>query len=1849
MKHKLFLILFWACMSFSLQAQNYSGGSGTVADPYQIASAADLYYLRQNFSSQSNLHFIQTANIANPIIDASNYSSYLGDFSGTYNGDGHTITGLSPLFNNLSSNAVVTNLGLINDEFNIYASGGLANFNNGTISNCYIIITESIFYYDIVIGGLVGINHASGIIQNCYTNVLASGQNEELTAGFAVENYGFITNCYSTGTIGSIGAPNEIGNPLNSASGFVGYNWGIISNSYAACVVYARHQAAIFCLSNSGSITNCFYDNEVNGEFSYDYSSAIPKTTAEMQTQSTFTTAGWDFTTVWGAMACYPTLLWENKQTLVVSAVSQTNLVCNGGTTGSATVLASGGTGTYAYSWSPSGGSAATASGLSAGTYTCTVTDTNNCTASQSFTITQPDPITITGVTSIGCTTCSDGTIDITVTGGTPPYHYAWGNEMYTFYSDTEDVSGLIGGTYNVHVYDANSCVATQSFTIMQPATHLHNGSFGDFNFSNSSNLKPTSQITIEGMVKSDDPDAAMALLNSGRHFVITNKYDFAQYGESLKGYGIAVGHGIYNNGLRTRFSLDVGTTTNSSELVIYSGIPLDMQWHHVAMTYDGRYLKVYMDGALVETQDAGGDYPIVYDDNTFTRIVQDRGQFNQDELRIWNFAKTQSEILAQKDCELPSDQTGLLAYYNFNQGNNDDYVQQNQLLIDSSGNNNHGVASAYEIGIWEAGSVMQTIVAPTVTTPVAYHLGNTATALTATLDLGTTGLLWYTSATGGTGSTTAPTPTTTTLGTTSYWVTSTNSLGCESTRVQIDVYVTNVQPDNNNVLYVDKDATGTGLGNSWTNAVTELADALKYAKQHENGNNWATTPLQIWVAEGTYKPLYTPRDGALFIDENRNNSFLMVNNVQVYGGFVGTETTLSQRNFTTNITTLSGDIGIVDDTNDNIYNVVVSSGATGLATLDGFTITNGHANAYLDIVVNNNQIYKCSGAGIYNSDANPNYKNLILINNTCTESGGGMFNYMSSPELKQVKIKNNSAKDGGGIASMQNSMPVLINTAIENNMATEDGGGMYNVDSSTATLYNVTLAGNESLLYNSGIQSICTSFTTASNVLVNNSIIMDDVSGFFTAQYSLIKDHSNTTNGNVDATNFIATDVFADPVNGDFSLKTTSPAMNAGDNSLYEGADGNTSNNSLATDTDLLQNPRIFDGSPITDIIDLGAYEYKAIPATNLNFDGINDRIDCGNNTSLQITGQNITLEAWVKINTFANEAFKGNIINKEDNDSDSGYMLRVGGNGNVNFNLGNESWHELFSPDNSVQLNTWHHLAATYDGLTMKIYVDGIMVANSSDNLIINNAASNLFIGDWHSGGRNFNGSIDEVRVWNIARTDTQIIGSRSCELQGNETGLVAYYKFNQGFDSVDNTNITTLTDATANANNGTVTNFALNGITSNWLAGSPITTGNAIPATPTTLNDTQDFCASDNPTLSNIQINETNILWYDAASGGNLIAPTTALTNGNYYAAAQGTSCESAERLQVTVTIISNPATPTTTNASQIFCASDNPTVANIQVNETNILWYDAASDGNLIATTTSLVNGNYYAAAQGTSCESVERLQVTVTISNPATPTTTNASQIFCASDNPTVANIQVNETNVLWYDAASGGNLIAPTTALTNGSYYAAIQDALTGCEGQRSLIDVTVVATPIITLQPQNTTVSETESVVFTVAGTNAISYQWQYSYDNGANWHALNDSFTNPNVSGSTTNTLTISGTDLMNISGFLFNVIINGDTVCSTTSNSAMATITLGANSFDRSNLVSIYPNPSNGIYTIETNQDIKLEVYDMIGKFISKKDVLVGSSTLDLLNYADGVYLVKVTNTAGDTKTYKVVKRN
>ena len=163
-----------------------------------------------------------------------------------------------------------------------------------------------------------------------------------------------------------------------------------------------------------------------------------------------------------------------------ISTNSTSNVSCNGGSDGFIDITISGGTtnnsSSYTIQWTKEGDPNFSAntediSDLSSGTYTITITDSNDCSVSDTFIITEPDELTSSGsITNIDCNGNENGAIDLSVDGGTANYIYAWtktGDDSYS--ANTQDLTDLSGGTYNVTITDANDCTTTNSFSIIEP------------------------------------------------------------------------------------------------------------------------------------------------------------------------------------------------------------------------------------------------------------------------------------------------------------------------------------------------------------------------------------------------------------------------------------------------------------------------------------------------------------------------------------------------------------------------------------------------------------------------------------------------------------------------------------------------------------------------------------------------------------------------------------------------------------------------------------------------------------------------------------------------------------------------------------------------------------------------------------------------------------------------------------------------------------------------------------------------------------------------------------------------------------------------------------------------------------------------------------------------------------------------------------------------------------------------------------------------------------------------------------------------------------------------------------
>ena len=255
---------------------------------------------------------------------------------------------------------------------------------------------------------------------------------------------------------------------------------------------------------------------------------------------------------------------------------------------------------------------------------------------------------------------------------------------------------------------------------------------------------------------------------------------------------------------------------------------------------------------------------------------------------------------------------------------------------------------------------------------------------------------------------------------------------------------------------YVVPGGAGSKNGTSWANAFADVQTAIDSASSDGGG--------EVWIAKGTYK---------------HGSEMTMKNNVAIYGGFAGTETSKEER--------VEGNNTILDGEGKYrvFYNYYTSSNKlTNSAKLDNVTIQNGYTSG--------------SGAGMYNCYASPEITNCTFSGNSAKYSGGGMYNESSSsPVLTNCTFSGNSAYSGGG--GMYNNgyngtcSPELTNCTFSGNTA-NSGGGMYNNGyngTCSPVLTNCTFSGNSARgsshgygggMYNGSSSPVLTNCTFSNN-----------------------------------------------------------------------------------------------------------------------------------------------------------------------------------------------------------------------------------------------------------------------------------------------------------------------------------------------------------------------------------------------------------------------------------------------------------------------------------------------------------------------------------------------------------------------------------------------------------------------------------------------------------------------------------------------------------------------------------------------------------------------------------------------
>ncbi|BDS15269.1 T9SS type A sorting domain-containing protein [Aureispira anguillae] len=258
------------------------------------------------------------------------------------------------------------------------------------------------------------------------------------------------------------------------------------------------------------------------------------------------------------------------------------------------------------------------------------------------------------------------------------------------------------------------------------------------------------------------------------------------------------------------------------------------------------------------------------------------------------------------------------------------------------------------------------------------------------------------------------------------------------------------------NIYYVNSSATGANNGNSWMDAFYTLQDAI----------NTATNGDTIWVATGVYYPTQDTT-GNIFPIDNRNKTFFIAKNIKLFGGFIGTETQVSQRDVMMNPTTLSGDFGIPNTVIDNAYSVVRIHATTsnGIITndmeIDGFTIRDGYHVALSTAAIG-------AGINLVGTRCTPTIKNNYFINNQARRGGAIYGSCVSNGVntnliIDHNKFQQNKGSQGGGAIYLESrDMNLIIsNNYFENNEAFTGAGGAIYLETAGTPQAHLSLTNN--------------------------------------------------------------------------------------------------------------------------------------------------------------------------------------------------------------------------------------------------------------------------------------------------------------------------------------------------------------------------------------------------------------------------------------------------------------------------------------------------------------------------------------------------------------------------------------------------------------------------------------------------------------------------------------------------------------------------------------------------------------------------------------------------------------------
>ena len=891
---------------------------------------------------------------------------------------------------------------------------------------------------------------------------------------------------------------------------------------------------------------------------------------------------------------------------------------------------------------------------------------------------------------------------------GIPYSTYLWSPHG----QNTSQINATTTGTYTVTVSNSAGCTgSTSAYVTVNPSPApeiLANGptSFcqggsvqlstlsadlyfdgaNDYVEDNSLNIVPTGAFTIEGWMSLSD------IMNNPANGLASRALN-----------NIAAPFDCYSDGTRFKFFVGNGTTWNNIQTpvnTIFGG-----NYFHVACVYNpvaANNMSIYINGELK----ASGNSSVIPGNisgskfrigNRFDNGTATQGRI--DEVRIWNAARTQNEIIASMNTSVPNNSANLVGYYKLNEGSGT--TTKNSVTGASSGILTNGP-------IWWAASG-----SPLGFGTYAWSPGGATTSAFTVSNAGV------------------------------YTVTATNSYGCTGTSTKtITVF------DNSPEIVADGPTTFCD-GDSVT-----LSTSQTFATYNWTPGNVTTPTLKV-LAGGAYVVSCTDLNGC-----------------------GGTNLKDTQR-------------VIVSPRPMTTVAATPSQVCTGAST--NLSATLSYPSTYLSPVSDSIIIPQNANANPFPRTVdvtNLPTSNMVLknvyLNNVKHSISEDLDIWLQSPSGQNIILMS----DAGGGWGITNSSFIFTDSAGAPNLTTAQITG--------TTFKPTNLAGNVAP-EPTGTLTQLSAFTGDLNgtwkLFVRDDAIFGGAALQYITSFQLRFETITPASGSWTCS----------PINAAAGIQSTT-SLNTlaviNENATYTFSStmsGCSGNGKLTVKSKPNPVPVINTTGPLTlctgDSVTLTTPQLET---TCLNFTTIGQHVAIPYHSSLDPT-TSLSLEAWIRPSNLSGVKY---IIARGNNDLSTGFYGLYMVNDKLRFSVaGNPS---SMASDVSLPVNVWTHVAGTWDGTTMRLYINGIL--EKSKNQIGPKSAStaNLRIG-WLGAANpyqyQFIGMIDEVRVWNQQRTQEELVAHMNSPLPASNNGLIAYFKLNEGTGS-------TSVNSVAGMSNGTLT---------------------------------------------------------------------------------------------------------------------------------------------------------------------------------------------------------------------------------------------------------------------------------------------------------------------------------------------------------------------------------------------------------------------------------------------------------